>query len=178
MGGTKEGVVGHPVRAIAESGILVALAVVLAQFQLFPLPQGGSVTPGACLPIWIVAWRHGVRRGVLAGVALGTVLALLAPAHWHVLQVLLDYPLAFGMLGLAGAVRGWLPGALLASVARIACHAAAGILFFREFVPAGWVGWKWAIAYNALVVLPDAVVGAVIWVVLRKRLEGLDGQGR
>lgn len=172
MVGTKEGVTGLSARAIAESGILVALAVVLAQLQLFPLPQGGSVTPGACLPIWIVAWRHGVRVGVLAGMALGTVLALLAPAHWHILQVLLDYPLAFGMLGLAGACRHWLAGAVLASTARFACHVAAGLFFFREFVPAGWVPWQWAVAYNALIVVPEAAVGALFWRMLRHRVEG------
>ena len=48
---------------------------------------------------------------------------------------------------------------------------ASGLLFFREFVPAGWVAWQWAVGYNAVVVLPDAVVGALFWVILRPRLE-------
>jgi thiamine transporter len=163
MNRTKEASAGIPARAIAEAGMLVALAVVLNQIQLLPLPQGGSITPGASLPIWIIAWRHGTRVGVLAGMALGTILAFFAPRHWHVLQVLLDYPLAFGMLGLAGALHNPVAGALLASFVRIGCHALSGMLFFREFVPGGWVPWTYVIAYNAIVVLPETAIGLALW---------------
>ena len=148
----------------------MALAVVLNQIQFFRLPQGGSITLGTSLPIWIVAWRHGVRVGMLAGMVLGTVLAIMAPSHVSILQVLLDYPLAFGMLGLAGLGKSWALGVLVAAGARISCHALAGILFFGQFVPQGWVPWRFAFGYNALLVLPETVLGVGLYMMLLHKL--------
>ena len=95
------------VRAIAEIGVAIALAAVLSWLaQAFPLrmPQGGSFGL-EMLPILFIA----VRRGVLPGIVAGALFGLLqltgiagTPYIYHPLQALLDYPLAFGALGLAG----------------------------------------------------------------------------
>ncbi len=86
---------------------------VLSQIKLFSLPQGGSITPFSMLFIILIGYFFGVKTGVLTGIVYG--LLQLAFGGWvmHPMQLLLDYPLAFGALGLSGlfAIKsmGWLP---------------------------------------------------------------------
>jgi thiamine transporter len=172
------------VRAIAEIGVAVALAAVLSWVaQAFPLrmPQGGSFGL-EMLPILFIA----VRRGVLPGVVAGGLFGLLqligvagAPYIYHPLQALLDYPLAFAGLGLAGLVPVgamdragtiWrLMGAVTVGAgARFVCHVVSGLIFFAEYAPAWEAPWLYSITYNLLYLLPSAVVTAlVLWPLLR-----------
>ena len=125
------------------------------------MPQGGSVSL-EMLPILFIA----VRRGLVPALDRGRrvrLLQLLLPGAFLVqpVQVLLDYPLAFGALGLAGLVPvparrapclgrgpagpgGWCrssppsTGAVALGVsARFVCHFLSGIIFFGQLRPAG-----------------------------------------
>ena len=172
------------VRAIAEIGVAIALAAALGWIaRLFPLtmPQGGTFGL-EMLPILFVAVRRGVVPGVVAGGLFG-LLQLTAiggsPFIFHPVQALLDYPLAFGVLGLAGLVpigelRGWrgvvrLTGAVtIAGGARFVCHFVSGLIFFTEYVPAGQSAWVYSATYNLLYLVPSAVVTAIVlWPLLR-----------
>ena len=172
------------VPAIAEIGVAIALAAVLSWIaQAFPLrmPQGGSFGL-EMLPILFIA----VRRGVLPGVVAGGLFGLLqlsgvagTPYIFHPLQALLDYPLAFAGLGLAGlvpvgaidrAANVWrLVGAVTVGTgARFACHVVSGLIFFAEYAPAWEAPWLYSITYNLLYLLPSAIVTAlVLWPLLR-----------
>jgi thiamine transporter len=172
------------VRAIAEIGVAIALAAVLSWVaQAFPLrmPQGGSFGL-EMLPILFVALRRGVLPGVVAGGLFGLLqLTGVAgtPYVYHPLQALLDYPLAFAGLGLAGVVpvgsleRTANVTRLAAAVtvggaARFACHFLSGLIFFAEYAPAWEAPWLYSITYNLLYLLPSAVVTAlVLWPLLR-----------
>jgi thiamine transporter len=172
------------VRAIAEIGVAIALAAVLSWIaQAFPLrmPQGGSFGL-EMLPILFIA----VRRGVLPGVVAGGLFGLLqltgvagTPYIYHPLQALLDYPLAFAGLGLAGLIpvgamdragNVWrLMGAVTVGTgARLVCHVVSGLIFFAEYAPAWEAPWLYSITYNLLYLLPSAIVTAlVLWPLLR-----------
>ncbi len=172
------------VRAIAEIGVAVALAAVLSWIaQAFPLrmPQGGSFGL-EMLPILFIA----LRRGVLPGVVAGSLFGLLqltgvagTPYIYHPLQAVLDYPLAFAALGLAGLVPvGELKGAqavvrlsgavALGAGARLVCHFFSGLIFFAEYAPAWESPWLYSITYNLLYLLPSAIVTTlVLWPLLR-----------
>ena len=93
----------------------------------------------------------------------------------HPLQVLLDYPLAFGVLGLAGlfmpTVRGAIVGATVAVLARFACHFLSGVVFFASYAPDGWNPFLYSAAYNAAYLLPSLGIVLVVVVVLLKALE-------
>lgn len=183
------------VRAIAEIGVAVALAAVLSWVaQAFPLrmPQGGSFGL-EMLPILFIA----VRRGVLPGVVAGALFGLLqltgvagTPYIYHPLQALLDYPLAFAGLGLAGLVpvgamdgpgAVWrLAGAVAVGAgARFLCHFTSGLIFFAEYAPAWEAPWLYSITYNLLYLAPSAVVTAlVLWPLLRAYDTAFPGMGR
>jgi len=167
------------VAAVAEIAVAVALAAVLGQVRLFVMPQGGSVSL-ELLPLVFVAVRRGVVPGVTAGLLYG-VLQLGLPGAYvlHPLQALLDYPLAFMAVGLAGFVpvgpvvgrRGALQ--LLAAVAvaatgRLVFHFLSGLVFFAEYAPHWEAPWLYALTYNLLYLVPEAALSALLlWPLLR-----------
>jgi energy-coupled thiamine transporter ThiT len=91
---------------MTECAIAMALGMVLSAVELWRLPQGGSISFGF-LPILFVAYRRGVGAGVISGVLLGLLQLLFAPSIVHPIQAVLDYPVAYGLLGLAGLTRDY-----------------------------------------------------------------------
>ncbi len=172
------------VRAIAEIGVAIALAAVLSWLaQAFPLrmPQGGSFGL-EMLPILFIA----VRRGVLPGIVAGGLFGLLqltgvagTPYIYHPLQALLDYPLAFAALGLAGLVPvgrmddvhnlpRLIAAVTLGAGSRLAFHFLSGLIFFAAYAPGWEAPWLYSITYNLLYLLPSAIVTAIcLWPLLR-----------
>ena len=93
----------------------------------------------------------------------------------HPLQLLLDYPLAFGVLGLAGlfkpTVRGAILGATVAVLARFFCHFLSGVVFFASYAPDNWNPFLYSAAYNAAYLVPSLLIAVVVVVVLLKALD-------
>ena len=73
-------------RVIAEVAIFAALAVVFDCLTLFKMPQGGAVTL-SLVPILFVAYRHGVKAGMITGLIVGIVTFILNPYYLNPLQV-------------------------------------------------------------------------------------------
>ena len=88
-------------KALTYSAIMIAIAFALNQITLFKMPQGGSVTPFSMLIVILIAYYFGPRQGIMAGMVFGLLDLLINPYAIHPVQILLDYPLAFGALGLA-----------------------------------------------------------------------------
>lgn len=94
------------IRLITECAVAVALGAVLGAIELWRLPQGGSISFGF-LPIIFIAHRRGVIAGAVSGVMLGVLQLFMGGTVIHPVQALLDYPLAYGFLGLAGLTRDY-----------------------------------------------------------------------
>jgi thiamine transporter len=88
---------------ITEIAIACTLSLILGFFKIGQLPQGGSISL-AMLPVIVVAFRRGLVPGVVCGVIAGFLQMLPDPFLVHPLQILLDYPFAWGALGLAGVI--------------------------------------------------------------------------
>jgi thiamine transporter len=160
------------VKILSEAVVLVALAGALNFVKIYTLPQGGSITAGAMVPICLFALRRGVRWGVFAGVVFGFVV-MLNPADFYVvnpIQLLLDYPLAFGALGLAGAFRTHpIVGVGGALFGRFVCHFISGVVFFSMFAPPGMSSFLYSAIYNGSYLAGEFVLTAVIMYLLVKR---------
>ena len=119
----------RPVYTVTEIGVAVALAVILSMIRVYRMPQGGSVSL-EILPIFYIALRSGGGVGLLAGLAFGLTKLLLGPYIVHPLQLILDYPLAFAFLGLAGFFRKYqVVGIILGGLGRFAMHVLSGVIF-------------------------------------------------
>ena len=90
-------------RMLANGALCIALSTVLSFITLYKMPQGGSITLASMLPMFLFAYAYGVGPGMLVGAAYGFVQFLQGGLYFvHPVELLLDYPLAFAMLGLAG----------------------------------------------------------------------------
>lgn len=153
---------------------MVALAGVLHFLSGFipflEMPQGGRVTLAAMVPVLFVAVRRGPRIGILAGIALGLVVLVEEPFIYHPVQVLLDYPLAFGALGLAGFFRK-LPvlGVVVGIGGRFLCHFTSGVVFFATYTPSGMNPALYSAIYNAWYLVPELIISSVLMFILERR---------
>jgi thiamine transporter len=161
-------------RVLTEAALAVALAFVLGFVVLFRMPNGGSVSL-EMIPLILLALRQGWKVGVVAGAAYGLLYLAIDFFVVHPVQLLLDYPLAFGALGLAGlfkpTVLGAVLGATVAVLARFACHFLSGVVFFASVAPEGWNPYLYSAAYNAAYLAPSLGITLVVTVVLLKALE-------
>ncbi len=162
-------------RVLTEAALAIALAFVLGLIKVFQMPFGGSISL-EMIPLILLALRQGPVVGIVTGAAYGLLNLAVAPVVVHPVQVLFDYPLAFGALGLAGffrpTVRGAVIGATVAVLARFVCHFASGVVFFASYAPEGWNPYLYSGAYNAAYLVPSLAIALVIVVVLLRALEG------
>ncbi|MCQ1528403.1 energy-coupled thiamine transporter ThiT [Lutispora saccharofermentans] len=125
-------------KILVYGGLCIAMSFVLSYIKLYHWPQGGSITPGSMLPIFIFAFIFGPRAGLIAGIAYGFLQFIQGPYIMHWTQVLLDYPIAFGVMGLAGLNRRWLPASvIIGGFSRFMAHFISGFVFFGSFAPEG-----------------------------------------
>lgn len=160
-------------RRLAETAVATALAAVLSTVVVWRAPQGGAVTAGAMVPLWVVARRWGPRSGAAAGGLYGLVQLLLGGTVVHPVQALLDYGLAFVAQGLAGWRRlPWAAGAALAGLGRLAAHVAAGPFFLpgRPLVEAV----PYAVSYNLSFLVLDWLLAMLLWRALLQASPPLD----
>ncbi len=158
-------------RMLVEIAMAVAIAVVLSQFRLFRMPQGGSVTLMA-VPLLIIAFRWGGKAGLTAGVTLGVIRLVMDAYVMHWLQFILDYPMAFALLGSAGFLTGkrYL-GITVGFALRFLCHFAVGATFFAAFAPEGTPVFLYSLVYNGSYIVPEWILALIIAPWLYRRLE-------
>jgi thiamine transporter len=170
-------------KVLAISAILMALSVALGALTLFRMPQGGSVTPFSMLPIFLAAYYFGVSRGMLVGAGVGILNLLLNPFIIHPVQVLLDYPMAFGALAVGGFLRhhkkiGMLLGYLLGVFCRYLVAVTSGVVFFSAYAPENFNGLTWSLWYNLTYLGVEAAMTVVVLMLpaVRKTLDKLGQQ--
>lgn len=157
-------------RILTEVIAAVALSGVLHLITLYQFPQGGRITAAAMVPVLFVALRRGPKIGILAGIAFGLVVLIEEPFIFHPLQVLFDYPLAYGALGLAGFFRRFPLGGVVVGIAgRFVCHFTSGLVFFATYAPAGMSPALYSALYNGSYLVPELVVSSIVMFVLQKR---------
>lgn len=150
--------------------MIVALATVLSYIKIFHLPQGGSITAGSLVPLLWFSLRRGPKIGVFACLVYGLVQLMLEPYVYHPVQVLLDYPLAFGVIGLAGLFkRRPFIGVVVGIAGRFVAHFLSGIIFFAEYAPPGMHPAIYSAIYNGSYLMGELVVSAILTYVIIKR---------
>lgn len=168
-------------KLIVQIAISVALSTILGIFKIYELPQGGSVTLGAMVPILLMAIFYGPEVGFLTGFIYGIITLLLDPYILHPVQVLFDYPLPFMMLGCAGffvkasSLKNYTSfqkftrvfiAVIVAVLARLACHFISGVVFFADYAPKGTSPYLYSFVYNISYLGIDFVICMIIFMLL------------
>lgn len=161
---------GFDSRCIATAGICVALSFALSYIKLFEMPQGGSVTLLSMLPIMLFAYVYGMKKGLLVGVIYGLLQAVQDPYIIHPAQFLLDYPMAFALMGFAGILTytklfknspqlRFSISVILGGTFRFISHVLAGTFAFGAYsIESGLSPFVYSLGYNSYVFVDVALI--------------------
>lgn len=159
-----------PTKLLAEIIVLVAMAgaLSLVSHLFFSLPEGGSINLGM-VPIFWLAFRRGPKIGVFAGAVFGFVDLAIEPFVVHPVQLILDYPLAFAVLGLAGFFRKQpVVGVVVGVAARFVSHFVSGVVYFANYAPEGMSPIVYSALYNGTYLIPSMIICGVIIGIMQK----------
>lgn len=172
------------IRLITEGGIMIALSALLSNIIIYQAPNGGSVSAGSMVPLLLFAIRWGTLPGIFVGSLYGILDFLLKPYFYHPVQFLLDYPVAFALLGLAGIGYIYsnkektnqntmiIMGVALGILGRLMSHVLSGVVFFSEYAGAQ-NPWIYSIVYNATYLIPEFFISIVILLLIWKPLKNI-----
>jgi thiamine transporter len=168
---------------LVEVAVFSALAYLLdlvsGLLSLKIWPQGGSISI-AMVPIFIMSFRWGLKGGILSGFLLGLLQFILGFSQiYTLLQGIIDYGIAFSVVGLAGIFASQLKNALanhnkgqwitfvllgtfIGSALRYLAHVYSGIVFFGEYAPEGQPAAVYSLLYNGTYMLPSFIVCSII----------------
>ncbi len=150
-------------KMLAHMALAVAISVVLNMFVLFRMPQGGSVTLASMVPIFIISFVYGANAGMLTGIIFGILNLILGGVIAHPVQVLLDYPIPFMFVGLAGFLpRHMNLGMTVATLFRFLSHVVSGYVFFAEYAPEGMNPLLYSMVYNGSFLLADFAIALLV----------------
>lgn len=154
-------------RMMANASLCIALAFILSYVKLYEMPQGGSVTLASMTPIFMFAYAYGIAPGLMIGFAYGLLQFVQGGWFVHPVQFLLDYPLAFSMLGFAGIARklpdrwGMIPGILLGVMLRFLCAFLTGVFFWGDGAGEQNV-LIYSAVYNGTYLIPETAICLVV----------------
>lgn len=153
-------------RQLAFCAMAIALGTVLSNIKLFDFPYGGSITLLSMLVICLPGYFFGLGAGILTGIAYGVLQLLIDPYVLYPLQLVVDYLLAFGALGLSGlfssARNGLIKGYIAAILGRFVFAVISGWIFFGVYAWEGWAPLPYSLVYNASYIFSEAAITIII----------------
>ena len=156
-------------RDIAFAAMCVAMSFILSCIKLFAMPQGGTVTPASLLPMMLFTVAFGPARGMVVGCAYGLLQLFQGAYVIHPMQLLVDYPMAFGALALGGFVNYMklpeklkLPAAVvLGYIGRYVMAVLSGVIFFAEYA-GEQNAMIYSLVYNISYLAPDCIACTLV----------------
>lgn len=175
---------------ITEGAVIIALAYVMELLCVWLneisgvgalLPFGGTITI-SMLPIAYYSYRRGVAWGLGVGFVYSLLQMLLGfyvpPANtwWAlVLCVLLDYLVAFTVVGLAAVFAkpfknhrlvGYCVGAVAVCLIRFVSSFLSGVILWGSYGPEGMNVWVYSLIYNVSYMLPTTILTGIFAVIV------------
>ena len=183
---------GKSTRRLVESAVMIAIGTVLSMFPFSaPWAFGGGVTICSMLPLVIIAHRYGTKWGLFTAfvysvlqLILGVSNVQFAAGYGFVLAVgvlLLDYILAFTVIGLSACFNGVIKNHLVSIVVgivftfalRFVCHFLSGWIIWGVITPneMGLVAPLYSLIYNGGYMLPETIITVLVAVLTYKPLK-------
>lgn len=162
------------VLCMSEAAAMLALAFVLSFIKVIDLPFGGAITACSMLPIALFAYRRGIKWGLLASFVYSLLQLVMGlnnlqyATSWvaAVAIIMLDYVVAFAVLGFAGMFKGKIEnqpmeatfGVLIVCLGRYICHVISGCTVWAGVsIPTG-DGLLYSLVYNASYMVPETII--------------------
>lgn len=153
-------------KQLAFCAMAIALGTVLSNLKLFHFPTGGSITLFSMLVICLPGYFFGLGAGLMSGIAYGVLQLLIDPYVLYPMQLVVDYLLAFGALGLSGiftnAKAGLLKGYIAGILGRYVFQVISGWIFFGSYAWDGWGALPYSLVYNGIYIFAEGIITIVI----------------
>lgn len=154
-------------KQLVFSGAAMALAIVTSMLKVFEMPMGGSVTLFSMFFIVLIGYLYGARAGLMTGFAYGLLQFLIEPVFYTVPQMIVDYPLAFGALGLSGFFSNKKYGLQIGYTAgifgRFVFAFLSGLLFFAEYAEgSGMSAPVYSMMYNGSYIGAEGIITLIL----------------
>lgn len=154
-------------KQLVFSALAIALAMVTSYLKVFEMPMGGSITLFSMMFISLIGYWYGLKIGLVTGIAYGILQLIIDPYVITIPQMLTDYPLAFGALGLSGifanAKYGLIKGYIVSVLGRYFFAFLSGLIFFAEYAEgSGMSAPVYSLAYNGGYLLAEAVITIIL----------------
>lgn len=154
-------------KQLVFSAVAMALAIVTSMIKVFELPMGGSVTLLSMLFIVLIGYWYGPKAGLMTGFAYGLLQFVLEPVFYSIPQLIVDYPLAFGALGLSGFFSnkkyGLQIGYVVGILGRFVFAFLSGLLFFASYAEGtGMSAPVYSLVYNGSYIGLEGIITLVI----------------
>ena len=150
------------VRQLTFSALCLALAFVFSNIKLFKLPMGGSVTIFSMFFVTYIGYLYGPRVSLAAAFAYGILQMVVDPYIISVPQMLCDYILAFGALGISGFFyknkNSLFIGYIAGILGRFVFSVLSGVIFFADYAPEGMSPLVYSAAYNGSYIAAEGLL--------------------
>ena len=154
------------IKQLAFCAMCLALATVLSEIKNFDMPTGGSITLLSMFVIALPGILFGLVPGIVTAVAYGILQLIIDPYVLYPMQLVVDYILAFGALGLSGLFYGKkgavIKGYIAAVIGRYIFSVISGWIFFGAYAWEGWTPLPYSLAYNAAYIFAEAALTVII----------------
>ncbi|MBQ3331312.1 MAG: energy-coupled thiamine transporter ThiT [Ruminococcus sp.] len=161
---------------LTETGLMLALAVILSVVKIAELPYGGSITLASMLPLIVISYRYGVGWGSLTGLVFGLIQMIIGMNNVSyatsviaaVAIILLDYLFAFTAVCLGGLFRrmanqsaAFFLSALAVCFVRYAFHVISGCTVWAGLSIPTTDAFFYSLIYNGTYMLPETIITVV-----------------
>ncbi|MBE5843796.1 MAG: energy-coupled thiamine transporter ThiT [Butyrivibrio sp.] len=154
------------VKQLVFAAMCITLAMVTSMIHFFDLPMGGSVTLFSMFFVTYVGYLYGLRAGLTSALAYGVLQLIVNPYIISVPQLICDYFLAFGAMGLSGlfmsSKHGMLKGYITGILGRLFFSVLSGVIFFGQYAPEGMHPFAYSLAYNGSYIGAEAVITLIL----------------
>lgn len=150
-------------KQLVFSAVAMALGLVTSYFKFFNLPMGGSITLFSMFFVTLIGYWYGAKAGIITAIAYGLLQFIIEPIFYTPIQMLVDYPLAFGALGLSGIFakkkNGLVIGYTVGVLGRYVFAFLSGLLFFASYAEgSGMSAPLYSLTYNGMYIIPEAII--------------------
>ncbi len=151
------------VKMLVFASMGVTLAMVTSMIKIFKMPMGGSITLFSMFFITFVGYLYGTRAGLTSALAYGLLQLIIEPYIISIPQLVCDYFLAFGALGLSGLFHnkkyGMINGYVVGILGRLFFSVLSGVIFFGQYAADyGMQPFTYSLAYNGLYIGSEGIL--------------------
>ena len=173
-------------RKLTHSALMLALALLLSMIKFYHFPNGGSITAASMAPIIIISLMYDTRWALFTSFAYSLLQMLegfypppVQSFGMFVALILLDYVVAFGVLGLAGPVArrfqkeplGAAVGSIVVVFCRFFCSFLSGIIVWGSYAPEGTPVWIYSLTVNGPIMIGEMITTSVVVALLVKFID-------